>query len=520
MNSYAVTHLLSRIRWISSIGVLTVVLFVVTLMGCGAASPANEGAAVDESQLEQAAEQPEPQTLAVYAYGDSGASGQFYGLKAARLGLSEGQLLWNETSSPEFIVVKDGVLYLVSSEPALSAVAIESGELLWTRPFDSPLLAPPVLGEKELWVTTMDGLVFRIATEDGAVMEQTRLGSAAYRSPLLIGQELLVATESGLVEQLPLTNGGLRGRVRSAAAPKSFLADDSLVVTVSSEGELQAFLRDGLSPLDMVVRYGPDLPNSAVLRDGLLYVGGTGFAVYDLHAGEVGREAEELGRVEELGAVHQILLSDFGPVVLDLYGYLHLLDAETLSPRFSHELSGEPTAAAVVESVVYVGTDTGRLYAVELPSGTVLWEAAGGNSAVRALFPRNEGLVVAYAAEGVLRYAAAELEIGAEFVEPAFLPERVELGSYTAIINEDGIQTEFAPDRTGSYEIQAAGRDGEELIIILLDEQGREMARNVGYRVDPRVTAELNAGSVYGIRLEPVMRGLGTVEVQLHITRR
>ncbi len=516
MNTYAITRPLSRLWSLSSLFALTAALVVVLVMGCGAGETENEVVPVEETEIEQAAEQPP----AVYAHGDAGFSGSFPGLNAVRSGLGEGQALWTETSTPESILVKDGILYLVSSEPALSAVDIESGQLLWTRVLDSPVHAPPVLGEDEVWVATIDGVVFRIATRNGDVMEQTRLGSAAYRTPLLLGQELLVAAESGLIEKLPVLDGGPRGRVRSAAAPKRFLADDSIVVTVSNEGELRAFLRDGLSPLDMMVQYGPDLPNSAVLRDGLLYVGGTGFAVYDLHAGEVGREPEELGRVEGLGAVHQILLSDFGPVVLDLYGYLHLLDAETLGSRFSRELSGEPTTAAVVESVVYIGTDTGRLYAVELPGGTVLWEAAGGSSAVRALFPRDKGLIVAYAAEGVLSYNAASLEDEADLVEPAFLPGRVELGSHSAIIDEDGIQTEFAPDRTGSYEIQAAGRDGEELIIILLDEQGREMARNVGYRVDPRVTAELNAGNVYGIRLEPVMRGLGAVEFQLHITRR
>ncbi len=506
---------------------VAVAVVLISLLGCGAEEPASEREGMEPSSAEQAIELSAERESAVYVHGDSGFSGRFPGLSAARDGIDEGRLLWNEESSPRSIVVKDGVLYLVSSEPALWAVEIESGQLLWTHTLEVAVLAPPVVDDTEIWIAAVDGEVQRIGTEHGAVLGVTRLGNTVYRTPLLHGNELLVAAESGIVERVPLTDEGTRGRFRSKGEPQHFLSEDGVVVTVSGEGQIQAFSGDVQAPADIELSYGPDMPNTAALRDGLLYVGGTGFAVYDLHAGDADRTAEQLGRVEELGAAQQILISEYGPLVLDLYGYLHLLDSETLDARFSQELAGEPTTAAVVDSVVYLGTDTGRLYAVELPSGTVLWEIDNANSAVTALFPGNEELFVAYAAEGVLQYYAAagqgdtDTPSGAAGqLESHTLADVVELGSYLARIHEDGIETKFTPDSTGDYAIQAIGRDGEEILIVLSDEQGREMERNVGYRVEPRLTAELNAGITYGIRLKPVVRGLGPVVVQLNIQRR
>jgi len=544
-NNRVVASLLSRSRsWSRSLvrvrprlrylfWTIAAAVFVLSLPGCGAGEAAGEAGLSEQPAVVLPSERElAERESAVYAHADAGFSGSFPGLGAVRNGLGEGQVLWNETSTPESMVVKNGVLYLVSSEPALMAVEIESRQLLWKHPFEAPVLAPPVVGEDEIWTATVDGVVQRISTSDGELMAEYQLGAAVYRAPLLLGQELLVAGESGLVEQVPATYHGTRTRFRSTDEPQSFLADHIFVVSISAHGQIQAFRRDALrgeSPDSGMseLEYGPDLPRSATLRDGVLYVGGTGLAVYDLNSSETVSGAQPLGRVEELGSVHQILMSEYGPLVLDLYGYLHLLDSETLDARFSRQVRGEPTTAAVVDSVVYVGTDSGRLYAVDLPHGRVLWEAAAGNSPVRALFPRNEGIVVAYAAEGVLNFFAAGAGSGAgaagqppHEAEAAKLPATVGLGVHTALINDQGIQTRFAPEQTGTYEIRAAGRDGEELIIILLDEQGREMARNVGYRVEPRLAAELNAGTVYGIRLEPVMRGLGSVELQLEISRR
>lgn len=497
-------------------------VMALSLAGCGATEATDERGAqsdiIEAAPLEQSAEW-EP---AVYAAADSGSSGSFPTLAAIWSGLGAGEPLWQERSTPESIVAKDGVLYVVSSEPALSAVEIESGLLLWKHQFKAPVLAPPVVGEAEIWAAAIDGTVLGLSTLDGAVRQEYQIDAAVYRSPVLMEQELLVVDETGSIHQLPRNDEGSRARYSSSANPQSFLADRNSIVTVSGEGQIRAFALDGRALEDQELEYGPDLPLSAALQNGVLYVGGRGFSVYDLSSDQADAGARELGRVEAVGAAYQILVSEYGPVILDLYGYLHLLNSETLELRFSRELSGEPTTAAVVDSVVYVGTDTGELYGVELPGGNVLWEAAAGDSAVRALFPLNEGLVVAFAADGVHSYF--EVGIGesgqqSDLSEVAQLPETIGVGVYPAVITDDGIQTRFVPEQTDNYEIQAVGRDGEEILIILLDEQGREMARNVGYRVEPTLAAELNADSIYGIRLEPVMRGVGEIEIELSISQ-
>lgn len=497
---------------------LSLVVAVVLLAGCDRAEPLAEPAQVTEAGETVRAEQ---QISTV-------TRGRFPEHAASRAGLGDARVLWTRSSVPESVVVSAGVAYIVSAQPALYAVELETGRLLWRRELSSPVLDAPLVSRSSVYLAGVDGSVLEVATADGSLTHRAQFEAALYHSPVLLGDELFVTADSGELLGVLASPPGEAGSAHSwrslfdgGTPALSLLADSEYLVVVGLNRSILIWNHQEDDSASRLVQlaYGLHGVRDAALQDGVLYLGGRGIEVYELASGELlgARYAEDMARSLQ---VSRVLVSPHGPLLLDLFGYLHLLNTESLELEFSLRLPAEPSSLLLLGSLALVGLDNGTVYAVELPGGQVLWELSDARTAVTGMHPvGSTELLLAYAAEGVRLYRGIDLSEVPEDAGP-LNPERLVEGSHLVVVGPEAYETEFSPARSAVYDISAVGAGGEEFIIVLFDEFGREMGRNLGYQVDPHLTADLSSDRNYTLRFEPVMRGVGPVDVRIEISRR
>jgi outer membrane protein assembly factor BamB len=71
---------------------------------------------------------------------------------------------------------------------ALAAFDLKTGKLLWQRWLDSDVMSAPVAAEKELYVTSFAGIVYKFNPEDGTILSAVK--SRATSAPVVVGKEV------------------------------------------------------------------------------------------------------------------------------------------------------------------------------------------------------------------------------------------------------------------------------------------------------------------------------------------
>lgn len=178
--------------------------------------------------------------------------------RVAALSLADGNMIWEETvalpggtSELEAIVDVNGALvhlgnevYATSYNGNVTALAAESGEILWRRELSSA--RAPAASRGDVFVTDIDSEVHAFDRLSGtSAWTQNRLRARSLTAPAVFGDLVAVGDFEGYVHFLDADTGEMRARIEHGGEPvqaQPLVAGDLLIV-LSADGRLAAYRR-------------------------------------------------------------------------------------------------------------------------------------------------------------------------------------------------------------------------------------------------------------------------------------
>jgi eukaryotic-like serine/threonine-protein kinase len=292
-------------------------------------------------------------------------------------------------SSP---AVADGTVYFLCYDSIFYAVDAASGTLKWKfatggerrfaarhlhgsqpatetmpDPFDV-YLSSPVISRGSVYFGSSDGNVYSLDAASGKLSWKFLTGDVVHASPVLSNGVLYIGSWDSYFYALDAATGTLKWRFKTGEDP------------------------------DIHNQVG--IQSSAVVSDGLVYFGCRDSNLYALDAAT----GEKKWAYNNKGS--WVIAS---PVVSDgqLFfatsdsGMFRALNAKTGQELFSIKFSGWPTfsSPAIAKDMLYVGSHSGKLYAIDLTGQKLAWEfSTDGNRQNGATYTN---------ADGTPNYAAA-----------------------------------------------------------------------------------------------------------------
>ncbi len=111
------------------------------------------------------------------------------------------------------IEISRGVVYVVSYQGRLNAIALGSGQLLWSR--DIPSHTGMALDEETLYVSDSAGAVWALSRHNGGTLwKQDALSGRQLGAPVLQGRHIVIGDYDGYLHWLATDDGRLTGRSR------------------------------------------------------------------------------------------------------------------------------------------------------------------------------------------------------------------------------------------------------------------------------------------------------------------
>lgn len=177
--------------------------------------------------------------------------------KLVALSLSDGKVIWEKSiaiprgrSELDRIVdidatpvIDSGYVYVVTYNGKLAAVALETGDILWSREMSSRAGLDAALGDA-VYVSDDDSYIWAI--QDGsadALWRQTRLLRRKVTAPTIVDQNIVVGDLEGYVHWISRYDGHFVARINVGDAPivsKPIVSNDLLYV-INTDGKLTAF---------------------------------------------------------------------------------------------------------------------------------------------------------------------------------------------------------------------------------------------------------------------------------------
>ena len=112
---------------------------------------------------------------------------------------------------------------------ALAAFDLKTGKILWQRWIDSDVMSAPVAVDKELYVTSFAGIVYKLNQEDGTVLSAVK--SRATSAPVVVGDKVYLTrrADNGKDDPREAVAGDdrdLKEQVAGATKPAPYLNKD------------------------------------------------------------------------------------------------------------------------------------------------------------------------------------------------------------------------------------------------------------------------------------------------------
>jgi len=380
------------------------------LAGCAAATAGPTSPPTPASVATRSAEPTPPPIFlgSVPTYrGNAARTGEMPGPGPA----GEPHILWSFQAGGSFAtasVVDAGVVYAVSWDGAVHALALATGTERWTAKLAARVDASPLLFEGKLIVADENGTIHALSEVDGAPGWTFATDGPVSGSPAADGDRIVVATQAGSVYALDAGSGSVDWKV-AAGGPvvksvaisdgsvyvgvgvvvvaiavadgaiqwRSTVATDGVVGTPAVSGGL-VFAATGLDGRDPEARavVALDIETGKVkwryvsptgkqiytpaIAQGRAYVVGHDSEIVCLDAttGVVRWSAKEPSEIEALPVVSA------GALFVASNGETMALDASTGKSRWKVFISGVPYGPTVVDGYLLVGTDLGVLYAI------------------------------------------------------------------------------------------------------------------------------------------------------------
>lgn len=294
----------------------------------------------------------------------------------------------------------------------LACLDLKTGKVLWQRWLDSDVMSAPVAAEKELYVSSFAGVVYKFRQEDGKVLSAVR--SRATSAPVVVGDKVFLTRRAddgkGKAEEQVTGVGRESGKTVVSGAPKEAPHIDPKV-------QVQADLKKAGLALDASNGFGGGAPaaaNPKAAEDNIgqgnvctlqAYQGSRTLCARDWNINTMGDEVvctdpktgkakwsfKLEGDLKKLGgalgappaaAGGQIFLATLNGEVLQMDPAAGKV---TKTYKVGAPVRQQP---AVVDGRVFVGTHDGKLVVIDTGDKKFTgWTTWGGNSAHSGVVP-------------------------------------------------------------------------------------------------------------------------------------
>lgn len=270
-------------------------------------------------------------------------------------------------------------------------VAAPAREPLWTFTAGAPLWAPLAAGGGLVYVGGDDGVLHAVSVRTGRERWRFKAGGKLRARPELVASSLYLHADDGLLYRLDAASGRVRWKVPLEHAPivripidqpgsrydftaSGVAAWGGTLYTGTHDGRLLALAPEN-GKLLWQARVDSSIIATPTLLDGRVFVGSFDGRVTAFDAG-VG---EKLWSFQTGAPVSASPVAEGGRVLVSSRSYdVYALDAITGQPLWNRYVwySWIESTPALADGVAYFGSsDASRVYAIELRSGRLRWEA-------------------------------------------------------------------------------------------------------------------------------------------------
>lgn len=146
-------------------------------------------------------------------------------------------------------LVVDDIIYVTTFQANVSALALDSGTILWQRDISSH--SELAVNYSNLYVTEENGHVWAIDRFSGtSIWEQDKLAHRKLSGPAVLGERVVIGDFEGYLHWLDESTGAISGRVKIDDQPiltQPIISNETLFA-YSSGGKLAAYTYEGFEP--------------------------------------------------------------------------------------------------------------------------------------------------------------------------------------------------------------------------------------------------------------------------------
>ncbi|HYK95467.1 MAG TPA: PQQ-binding-like beta-propeller repeat protein [Candidatus Dormibacteraeota bacterium] len=276
-------------------------------------------------------------------------------------------------------LVQDGRVYVADASGAIAALDAATGTNLWpSRSVGAPVRGTPALADGLFIVGTDAGDVVALSTMDGAQAWDKSLGGAPISASLLLADgRIFAASEDGTLAALDAVSGAIAWKISLGAPVLHGAALSGGVLYVGATGgRFFAIDADTGHQRWNPVELGPGGVGTPAVANGAIYVGSglltnTG-AIHVLSVGD--GTAQWSWETPDQRLVHPGAVTDRILYVVSDDGNVYAVDLATHVPRWTGMTHGAlGTLASLVGNALYVSSADRTVYAFDATSGANLW---------------------------------------------------------------------------------------------------------------------------------------------------
>lgn len=146
-------------------------------------------------------------------------------------------------------LIVDDIIYVTTFQANVSALALDSGTILWQRDISSH--SELAVNYSNLYVTEENGHVWAIDRFSGtSIWEQDKLAHRKLSGPAVLGERVVIGDFEGYLHWLDESTGAISGRVKIDDQPiltQPIISNETLFA-YSSGGTLAAYTYEGFEP--------------------------------------------------------------------------------------------------------------------------------------------------------------------------------------------------------------------------------------------------------------------------------
>lgn len=286
-------------------------------------------------------------------------------------------------SSP---VVSSGILYIASEDGFIYALNSFTGEILWKFKTESAIRGTPYAGEDSVWTTSGDGYIYSFDKIFGRLLFKSQTGGQDASSPILSDGKVYIG--SGYPKNEVMCFDGLLGNLLGSyktgqpiySSPAIY--SDSVYIG-SDDGKFYGLSKDLVPQKEFKPDKGLIYFSSPAVDNDIIY-GLSGdydknFYAWDLNTGmekwryPTGTNPAKYVMISSPAVANNLVYFAMGfPTA-----YLYALNKDALTLAFKQDIGsslerGILSSPAISDKVLYIGSGSSKLYAIDALSGATL----------------------------------------------------------------------------------------------------------------------------------------------------